>query len=154
MKRRTRLQAKTTLRRRSPLLSKAEKKQRPRYTGPPAATRLTVLERDDWTCACCGNTVYGRPYSLQHRVARGMGGTSDPAANSPANLITLCGSATSPMGCHLACEQRDQRMYDLGFWRKQHENPAQIPVAHAIYGWCLLLDDGTVKPLPSLGGAA
>lgn len=151
MRRRTRLSARTPLRRRAPLLSRAEKKRRPRYTGPDRSVRELVDERDDWTCACCGNSVYGRPFSRQHRVARGMGGTSDPALNRPSNIVLLCGTATT--GCHLACEQRELAMYELGFWRKQHENPAQIPVAHAIYGWCLLLDDGTVEPLPSLGGA-
>lgn len=153
MKRRTPLRGRTFLKRRTPLLSKAAKRKTPRYTGPDRSVRELVDERDDWTCASCGNSVWGRPFSRQHRVARGMGGTSDPARNRPSNIVVLCGSATSPGGCHLACEKREAFMYELGFWRWQHEDPAKVPVAHALYGWCLLLDDGTVKPLP-MGGAA
>lgn len=143
------------LKRRKPLLSKAEKRKRPRDTGPDRATRELVDERDDWHCACCGNSVYGRPFSRQHRIARGMGGTSDPALNRPSNIVLLCGSATSPGGCHLACEQREERLHALGFWLNSWENPAAVPVAHASYGWVLLLPDGGVDVLPlPWGGVA
>jgi hypothetical protein len=155
LRRRSRLETRTPLARRTPLRSKAERRRRPRYTGPDRSTRELVLERDDYRCACCDNTVYGRPYSLQHRDARGMGGTSLPEINSPTNLITLCGSATSPNGCHLACEQREERLNELGFWLKRGQDPATTPVAHAVYGWCLLLPDGGVDVLPlPWGGAA
>lgn len=121
-------------------------------TGPDRSTRDLVKERDDWTCASCGDPIIGQ-WSIQHRVARGQGGTSNPAINSPANLILLCGSATSPGGCHLACEQRDQRMHDLGFWLTNGQDPAAVPVAHAVHGWVLLEPDGGVLPIPA-GGAA
>lgn len=143
------------LKRKQPLRTSREKRTGSQNTGPDRSVREIVDERDDWTCACCGNSVYGRPFSRQHRVARGMGGTSDPALNLPSNLILLCGSATSPGGCHLACEQREERMHELGFWLNSWENPAVVPVAHASYGWVLLLDDGGVDVLPlPRGGAA
>lgn len=141
------------LQRRKPLRTSREKRTGRRDTGPSRDVRELVDERDDWHCACCGNSVYGRPYSLQHRVARGMGGTSDPAANSPANLITLCGSATSPGGCHLACEQRTERLNPLGFWLWSWQDPELEAVAHAVHGWCYLLDDGSVMDAET-GGAA
>jgi 5-methylcytosine-specific restriction protein A len=122
-------------------------------TGPDRSTKDLVKERDDWTCSCCGNPIVG-PFSIQHRVARGQGGTSNPAINSPANLILLCGSATSPGGCHLRAESRDSEMHDLGFWLQNHEDPATFPVAHAVHGWVLLLEDGGVEPIRPMGGAA
>ena len=51
-----------------------------------------------WRCARCGKDVTYIQSSIQHRKARGMGGTNDPSINSPANLIVLCGSGTT--GCH------------------------------------------------------
>jgi hypothetical protein len=83
-----------------------------------------------------------------------MGGTSDARLNRPSNIILLCGSATSPGGCHLACEQRDKALNELGFWLERHQRPALEPVAHAIHGWVYLLDDGTVMDALDTGGAA
>jgi hypothetical protein len=119
-------------------------------TGPDADTRELVKQRDDWTCACCGNPIVGSNFSLQHRLARGGGGTSDPAINSPANLILLCGSATT--GCHGLAESRDAAMHRLGFWLKHGQEPAKVRVAHAVHGWVRLLDNGDFEP--AVGDAA
>lgn len=124
-------------------------------TGPDKNTRDLVKERDDWTCVCCGKPTIGIPgvdYSVQHRVARGDGGTSDPAINSPANLILLCGSAVT--GCHGKAESRDQGMHDRGFWINSWENPVTFPVDHFVHGWVLLRVDGGYDPIRPLGGAA
>lgn len=137
------------LQRRTPLRTSREKRTGRRDTGPDRTTRDLVLERDDYTCACCGRSVLYGPYSLQHRVARGMGGTSDPAINRPSNLITLCGSATSPGGCHLAAEQRDGALLGLGFWLRRGDDPAARPVAHAVHGWVFLDDEGGVRHVDS-----
>jgi 5-methylcytosine-specific restriction protein A len=125
---------------------------RPVDTGPDRETRAVVVERDNWACACCGKPIDLGPYSIQHRVARGAGGTSRPEVNSPANLVVLCGSATSPGGCHLAAEARAEVMHEAGFWLRSGEDPETVPVAHDAYGLVLLGFDGTVIPLP--GGAA
>jgi hypothetical protein len=57
-----------------------------------------VLERDGCRCVCCGISVIGQFYSLQHRDARGMGGTRREHVNCPCSLITMLGSGTT--GCH------------------------------------------------------
>lgn len=93
-------------------------------TGPDARTRATVLERDQFQCCACGKPV-GMPgtwWSIQHRVARGQGGT-----NELPNLVTLCGSATSP-GCHRLAEDRDREMHERGYWLRSGEDPALVPI--------------------------
>lgn len=119
-------------------------------TGPDKQTRQVVLERDSWTCACCGDPIDLRGYSLQHRVPRGAGGTSDPEINNPSNLITLCGSATS--GCHGAAEGRSKVMNRAGYWLERGQDPETTPVFHMAFGGYVLLGvDGTLTPI---GGAA
>lgn len=167
LKRTTRLTAKTPLnrgtglKRRTPLAEvgrRAQVKDRKpcKNTGPSRTTRELVLERDDYTCALCGRSILGKPYSLQHRRPRGMGGTSRPDANSPAMLITLCGSATSPDGCHLWCEQRNAEAEDMGFVIPVNSDvdPATVPVHHHVFGLAYLLHDGTVELVPAAGGEA
>jgi hypothetical protein len=93
--------------------------------------RRIVLKRDGYMCAGCGKSVVGIDYSLQHRGARGMGGTSRAEVNSPVNLVLLCGSATTPGSCHLACEDRKDAMRKRGLWLKAAEGPALVPVEYA-----------------------
>lgn len=114
---------------RAAMLARASRKRKPaRDTGPSPKVRALVRQREGMRCAACGISVRGLPFSIQHRRARGMGGTRDAAANLPGNLVLLCGSATSPGGCHLACEQRDMHMHGRGFWLRSWEDPAVIPV--------------------------
>jgi hypothetical protein len=89
----------------------------PRETGPDSETRLLVLERDGWACACCGRSVAGQQYALQQRWARRSRGV-----NSPSNLVVVCG------GCQLAAEQRDPLMNAAGFWLAGMEDPREVPV--------------------------
>lgn len=154
LERRTPLTARTGLVRRTPLREVSAKRAaggvqptRRRDTGPGQATRDLVMERDGYCCAWCGRQLLTGPRSLQHRQARGMGGTTDPAANNPTNLLLLCGSATTPGGCHLFAEQRSEEARIAGLWVPSWQNPADVPVLHAAYGPCLLLDDGSVEPV-------
>ena len=110
-------------------------------TGPSRRTRALVLKRDDWCCVACGRDISGGwPYSLQHRLARGQGGGSEPF-----NLITMCGSATSA-GCHRRAEDRDRHMHAAGFYLESWQNPRSEPVMlHGRDGGGLLVwltDDG------------
>ena len=99
----------------------------PRDTGPSRKVRKLVLERDGWCCVRCGRWVKNRPYSLQHRDARGMGGTSDPEINSPVLLIVLCGSGTT--GCHGEVEEyRSPEDGRKGYRLKSGQDPALTPV--------------------------
>jgi len=122
-----------------------KKRQPQKDTGPSRKVRALVLERDGWSCVSCDKPV-GLPgtwWSLQHRLARGVGGD-----NSPSNLIALCGSATSP-GCHRRCEDRDEEMRHRGYWlRSDDDPPALVPVMYfsphgsGFTAW--LCDDGSL----------
>lgn len=154
LNRQARLRSTTGLNRYQPLApvsakraAAGERRPRAKDTGPDRATRETVLERDDYSCGWCGVTILGRQYSLQHRRSRGDGGSSDPRINAPSNLVTLCGSATSPGGCHLKCKQHYTEAEALGFVVSLNSvhDPADVPVTHALSGRVFLLDDGTVR---------
>jgi hypothetical protein len=70
----------------------------PRTVQVDDLTREFVLRRDGYACVCCGISIIGREYSLQHRDARGMGGSRDPHSGCSCNLVTMLGSATTE--CH------------------------------------------------------
>jgi hypothetical protein len=76
-------------------------------TGPSRKVRALVVARDLGRCVCCGRNVLGRQASLQHRRARGMGGTSEAHANCCCNLVLMLGSATTL--CHGRAESRRYR---------------------------------------------
>jgi len=84
------------------------------------AVRIAAMKRDRWTCQNCGRAAC----DVQHRDARGMGGTSDPAiAFGMANQVSLC------RPCHARAEKRDAEMHANGFWLEPGEDPAAVPVA-------------------------
>jgi hypothetical protein len=82
---------------------------------------MLVVRRDGYCCVACGVYIGDRPFSIQHRVARGQGGT-----NALSNLLTLCGSAVT--GCHGRCEQRSREMQARGYWLESWQDPAAEPV--------------------------
>jgi hypothetical protein len=93
-----------------------------RDTGPSAKVRGLVLERDGYACVCCGRSVIGQPYSLQHRKRRSQGG-----GNSPTNLITVLGTGTT--GCHERIDsRRDPHDEAKGYTVRSWDDPALIPV--------------------------
>jgi hypothetical protein len=95
---------------------------------PSARVRRLVFARAFGFCESCGTSVIGRPYSIQPRAEQGTGETCRPRPNAVWNLSLLCGSATSPGGCYLLCEQRDQDMHDRGIWLRSWENPRFVPL--------------------------
>lgn len=114
----------------------------PRNTGPTTTTRKLVMSRARNCCERCGRPITG-DYSIHHRKPRGMGGTKDPAANSPSNLVLLCGSATTPDGCHTSVEKFRQAAITTGWIVARTADPARVPVKFSSGRWYLLNDDGT-----------
>jgi 5-methylcytosine-specific restriction enzyme A len=127
--------------------------KRPKTTSPDAATGVLVLERDHYSCASCGNRigdVRGIDWTLQHRVARGMGGSDRSEINLAANLIVVCGGPTTPGGCHERIERRGAEDKTAGFWILRDTfgkptDPATVPLFHALFGWCLIDNAGDVS---------
>lgn len=111
-----------------------------RATGPTPTVRKLVWARDDGHCAWCGFGVNPGDHSLQHRRSRGMGGTRRADANSPANLILMCGSATT--GCHGWIEAHPTEAAARGFRLLQRADPTEIPALYADGTW-LLGHDGS-----------
>lgn len=104
--------------------------KRPAGRAPmPAGLAEMVLVRAEWLCDWCGRPIMGRPFSRQHRRAHGMGGRQGGELHTPANVIVLCGSATSP-GCHNRAENDERDLaYDLGFAiRGEARRPEDVPI--------------------------
>jgi hypothetical protein len=162
--RRTPLEAKTPLKRttavgsnllvRSALHKQSAANQRQpkrarRDTGPSVKTVALVWRRDAGCCVRCGKQCVfaerGTDWSLQHRRARGMGGTRRPDTNSPQSLIVLCGSATT--GCHGWVESNRTVALSNGWAVKSNSDPLLIPVAYrGSHLW--LTDDGDLTTNP------
>jgi hypothetical protein len=109
-----------------------------RDTGFSYEQRMTVRARagngdpDDARCEACPRWLGRYGGEVQHRCARGEGGSR--LRNNLANAVLLCGSALSREGCHWDCEnrggERNAGLYEQGFWRWIDEHPriAQIPI--------------------------
>lgn len=124
--------------------------------GFPEIVRRTILDRDHETCQMCGTKiVFGAwlGYSLQHRSARGSGGSRSALVNGPANGLTLCGSATT--GCHGKVEGDHTGLAEAkGMAVASWADPATVPV-HTYRGWFLLDERGAAHPTaaPPTGNA-
>lgn len=119
-----------------------------RNTGPTPATVELVWERDQGRCARCGKPLRrderGIAWSIHHRRARGMGGSRLIWTNLPANLVTLCGHATTPGSCHQWVENNRAEAEDAGWLvnRNGRDLPTDIPYLHYIHGYGRALDNG------------
>ena len=122
------------------------RKSAPRDTGPSRKVRDLVLTRDGHACVCCGRSVIGQPYSLQHRKRRSQGGT-----NSPSNLIVVLGTGTT--GCHERIDsRRDPHDEAKGYTVRSWDEPAEVGVMifseHGSGVTKFLRDDGTYADEP------
>lgn len=130
------------------------------------ATVEVIWERDKGCCVDCGQPqrrerrgeAFGG-WSVQHRAARGKGGTSRGSRLRPwltraANGVIMCGTGTT--GCHGRAETRDRaRAFDLGFAvRTGVTLPASAPLRHAVHGWVLLDEEGGWTPVEAPEGLA
>lgn len=114
-----------------------------------------VLERADWSCDRCGRSVTGRPFSRQHRRAHGMGGRQGAELHTPANVIVMCGSATSPDGCHDLVENHERVEADLfGFViLGEARRPEDVPIFRHMTHW-VIPGDGEWIPAEAPQAAA
>lgn len=94
-------------------------------TGPSEETRAAVIARAGGICEVCGEKPT-RDYSIHHRRPRGMGGTRNPATNSPANLMYVCGSGTT--GCHGRIESERKWAGALGYLLRSGAEPIEEPI--------------------------
>jgi len=109
--------------------------------GPSKKVREKVIYRDRESCRRCGRWADGG--SIHHRRPRGMGGTSDPVVNLPANLVLLCGSGTT--GCHGWVEANRVQAREDGWLVPMGVDPADVPVRCAD-GVLFLTNEGLVQP--------
>lgn len=125
-----------------PEVSKPTPKVNPR--GFPPVVRQTIIDRDHMACVRCGRPMDGsHGYSLQHRDNRGMGGTRDFRINLPSNGIVLCGSATTPGGCHEWAESNEEEAARGGYVVRSWADPTTVPVLMFTGRWVLLTNNGT-----------
>lgn len=127
----------------SPMPRSRGRTPRPRDTGPTKAVKDELAGRAGGCCEVCGRHLTG-DWSRHHRRPRANGGTRRPETNYLSNLLLICGTATTPGGCHLAIESNRTWAYDQGFLVRQHHDPATTPVLYR--GSLVLLgDDGTIN---------
>lgn len=114
-----------------------------------AAARAIVLERDQNTCQRCGVNVLYKLASVQHRIARGRGGSASERVWTPANLVLMCGSATTPGSCHDFVEHQGREQGKADGWVLPMNNPSIDPATEPLLtfrGWVLLDDLGSRTP--------
>jgi hypothetical protein len=97
-----------------------------RNTGPNLAVRKLVLERDGFSCVCCGTSIIGRRYSLLRRASQ--------RPDTPENLITVLGWGTEDC-CGRICLFRTRADKAKGYQLAAGEDPASEPIV-------VFIDDG------------
>lgn len=109
----------------------AGKSKRRRDTGPSKATKDLLWARAGGRCEVCGGSLAGmRGFSRHHRLPRRTGGRGPkgPEVNSVANLLLVCGSATTPDGCHQRIESNRTRAHEDGLLLHDNQDPEHTPV--------------------------
>lgn len=124
-------------------------------SGPTKKVREQVIRRDGGQCVVTGQFLVDPDtlvpflqFSLQHRRARGAGGSKDPVTNSPENLILVEGTATT--GVHGRIESDREWARQHGYAVPQWQDPAVMPVRNWQLGWAWPTPDGAW--IPALSG--
>ncbi len=103
----------------------------------PRPVRTAIVLRDEGRCVGCGRAVavvlddrYHQvaPFSIHHRVLKGMGGRSTD--NRAVNGLTLCGSGTT--GCHGRTHHSRDWAASRGYIVAADESPETVPVVVAV----------------------
>lgn len=98
-----------------------------RETGFPAAVKLAVRKRaglgevDEARCEACGRHLGRYGGEIQHRLARGAGGSRSTVVNGLANAALL------DRDCHSKAEARDEGMRLAGWWIRSGNGPGHDP---------------------------
>ena len=143
LQRRTPLKPGKPLARRSPMpRARVPKPRRPRYTGPTTTVKDELAARAGGRCEVCGARLTG-DWSRHHRRPRRMGGDRRPDVNELANLLLICGTATSPDGCHHRIESDREWAYTHGYLLPADATPDQAPVVYRGH-LVILANDGTL----------
>lgn len=125
------LRRKTAMARVSTAKRTVAKQRRQRDTGPSEATKTLLWARAGGRCERCGRDLTGGfPFSRHHRRPRGMGGSTVDWVNDVTNLLLLCGTATTPDGCHAWVEKHREESYDAGWAIRMSSDylPWELPV--------------------------
>lgn len=88
----------------------------------PKPIKDAVDERDAGRCQRCGRLIGSGSWSRHHRDPRGIGGST--LRHTLANVVLLCGSATTPGGCHHEVESHREQA-ELDGWLVPMGIPAE-----------------------------
>ena len=125
--------------------AKAPRQRQGRDTGPSRAVRDLVLDRDRNRCVICGQGGdWLDPLVANHRVNRGIGGSTAPWINLPSNLVTVHASE------NLLLEDEACELFYANGWKVHRGTvlPADIPVLYPDGVRYLLRDDGGRDRVP------
>lgn len=112
-----------------PCPSPTPKVKRPTVSPEEKRARQLVRARSNGVCECCDRR---RATDYSHRAGVGVGG-----GWCSANAMDSC------RPCHRWHHSNPKAARDERGWRlESHENPAEMPVLHALHGWVLLDEDG------------
>ena len=127
--------------------TKPRQRRKPaRDTGPDARTRKLVLERDNYSCVCCGRSILGQHYSLGHRKRASQGGKAVAS-----NLLTFLGLGGEQHHGRID-SRRDPRDEARGLTVRSWRDPALIPVTLLNGAKVWLTDDGRYSDYPPFDG--
>lgn len=122
-----------------------------RSTGFSPEVRRLILERatDEFgvlRCERCGSGEHS-DVQVHHRLPRRAGGTKRPEVNHAANGFVM------DEACHRWVESYRAKSYDAGWLLRSGAIPCEAAVVYR-GEWCVLGDDGSVRPVLGEGEVA